>query len=151
MTPTDVDRAAPIVAHHEIDVAADLGTVWDLLTAVDAWPSWNPEITEATLHGPFAPGSSFRWSSYDFPVTSTIYQLEDHRRILWGGQAQGITGVHEWRFAPTSDGVHVTTTESFAGDPVEIDPTGLAAALETALTGWLARIKQAAEAGAAPR
>ena len=126
MTPDDVDRTAPVVVHHEIDIAADLATVGDLHTAVDAWPSWSPEITEATLDGAaFAPGSSFRWSSYDFPVTSTIYQVEDHHRILWGGAAQGITGVHEWRFAPTPDGVR--------------------AALDTALGTWLARLKQEAE------
>ena len=117
-TPTGIDRNAPVIAHHEIDIAAPLGAVWDLHTDVDAWPTWNQEMTAAKLDGAFAPGSSFTWTSYGFTVTSTIYDVADHSRTLWGGTAQGIMGVHESRFEPTPGGVHVITTESFAGDPV---------------------------------
>jgi uncharacterized membrane protein len=40
-TPTGIDRDAPVIAHHEIDIAAPLDTVWNLHTDVDAWPAWN--------------------------------------------------------------------------------------------------------------
>jgi hypothetical protein len=36
-------------------------------------------------------------------------------------------GRHEWLFERTREGAHVTTTESFAGDPVEADTGGLQA------------------------
>jgi Polyketide cyclase / dehydrase and lipid transport len=104
-TPTDIDRDAPVIAHHEIDIAAPLDTVWNLHTDVDAWPAWNLEVTAAKLDGAFAPGNSFTWTSYDFTVTSTIYNVEDHSRTLWGGAAQGIMGTHEWRFAQSPAGV----------------------------------------------
>lgn len=84
-TPTGIDRDAPVIAHHEIDIAAPLDTVWNLHTDVDAWPAWNLEVTAAKLDGAFAPGNSFTWTSYDFTVTSTIYIVEDHSRTLWGG------------------------------------------------------------------
>jgi hypothetical protein len=77
-TPTGIDRDAPVIAHHEIDIAAPLDTVWNLHTDVDAWPAWNLEVTAAKLDGAFAPGNSFTWTSYDFTVTSTIYIVEDH-------------------------------------------------------------------------
>ena len=110
-TPTGIDHDAPVIAHHEIDIAAPLDTVWNLHTDVDAWPAWNLEVTAAKLDGAFAPGNSFTWTSYDFTVTSTIYIVEDHSRTLWGGAAQGIMGTHEWRFA-----------QSPAGVPVNADP-----------------------------
>ena len=91
-TPTGIDRDAPVIAHHEIDIAAPLDMVWNLHTDVDAWPAWNLEVTAAKLDGAFAPGNSFTWTSYDFTVTSTIYIVEDHSRTLWGGAAQGIMG-----------------------------------------------------------
>lgn len=144
-TPTGIDRNAPVIAHHEIDIAAPLDAVWDLHTDVDAWPTWNGEMTAAKLDGAFAPGSSFTWTSYGFTVTSTIYDVADHSRTLWGGAAQGIMGIHEWRFEPTPEGVHVITTESFAGDPVDTDPAGLQAILDNSLTAWLTRLKQKAE------
>jgi len=143
--PTDIDRDAPVIAHHEIDIAARLDTVWSLHTDVDAWPGWNLEITAAKLDGAFAPGNFFTWTSYNFTVTSTIYIVEDHSRTLWGGEAQGIMGTHEWRFAQTAAGVHVTTTESFAGDPVDADPTGMQIILDNSLIAWLTRLKQRAE------
>ena len=82
-TPTGIDRDAPVIARHEIDINAPLDTVWNLHTDVDAWPAWNLEVTAAKLDGAFAPGSSFTWTSYGFTVTSTIYIVEDHSRTLW--------------------------------------------------------------------
>ena len=147
-TPTDIDRNAPVIAHHEIDISAPLERVWDLHIQVDDWPRWNTEVTAAKLDGAFVPGSSFTWTSYDFTVTSTIYDVEDRARILWGGAAQGIRGTREWLFEPTGEGVHVTTNESFAGDPVEADTAGLQALLDSSLTTWLARMKTQAESTA---
>jgi uncharacterized protein YndB with AHSA1/START domain len=145
-TPTDIDRSAPVVSHHENDIDAPLETVWRLHTDVSAWPSWQTDITEARLDGPFEPGASFDWTSYDFPVTSTIYQVDDRARILWGGTSSGITGVHEWRFSERPGGVHVETNESFAGAPVEADAETLQAQLDASLVAWLGHLKRAAEA-----
>jgi hypothetical protein len=36
----------------------------------------------------------------------------------------------------------VITTESFAGDPVAADPTGIQTILDNSLTAWLTRLKQ---------
>ena len=57
-------------------------------------------------------------------------------------------GTHEWRFAQSPAGVHVITTESFAGDPVDTDPTGMQTILDNSLTAWLTRLKQKAESSA---
>jgi hypothetical protein len=57
-------------------------------------------------------------------------------------------GTHEWRFAQSPAGVHVITTESFSGDPVEADSTGMQPILDNSLTAWLTRLKQKAESSA---
>jgi uncharacterized protein YndB with AHSA1/START domain len=144
-TPTDIDRRAPVVAHHEVEIDAPLETVWRLHTDVNSWPGWNPDITAAQLDGTFEPGESFDWTSYGFSVTSTIYEVVPRLRIFWGGTAGGITGVHEWLFEETPGGVRVITNESFAGEPVEADNEGMQAALDGSLGAWLAHLKAAAE------
>ncbi len=144
--PTGVDTGAPVCAHHEIDINAPLGTVWQLHTDVNGWPAWQTEITAAHLDGTFQPGASFEWTSYGFTVVSTIYAVAEQARVLWGGTSGGITGVHQWVFTETSTGVHVTTEESFAGEPVKADVTGMQSALDSSLTAWLAHLKAAAEA-----
>lgn len=144
-TPTDVDRSAPVLAHHEVEIRAPLDTVWQLHIHINDWPSWQEAITEAHLDGPFEPGSSFDWSSYGFAVTSQIYEVADRSRTLWGGTAEGITGIHEWVFAETDGGVRVTTYESFAGDPVSADVEGMRGQLDASLVAWLGYLRSAAE------
>ena len=53
--------------------------------------------------------------------------------------------MHEWAFAETPAGVHVTTEESFAGG-VEADVTGMQSALDGSLATWLVHLKAADEA-----
>ena len=45
-TPTDIDRTAPVIVHHEIDINAPLDTVWRLQTDVNGWPAWQTDITD---------------------------------------------------------------------------------------------------------
>ena len=80
-------------------------------------------------------------------ITSTIYAIDEGSRILWGGDANGITGIHEWTFTDTPTGVRVTTAESqsFFGDPVAADRTKMQARLDQALQSWLQQLKAAAE------
>ena len=81
-------------------------------------------------------------------IASTVYAIDQGSRILWGGDANGITGIHEWTFTDTPSGVRVTTAESqsFAGDPVAADVTKMQALLDQALESWLQQLKAAAEA-----
>jgi hypothetical protein len=142
--PTEVDSTAPVLAHHELEIAAPLERGWPLHTDVAAWPQWQKEITEARIDGPFEPGTSFDWTSYGFSVTSTIYEVDERSRSLWGGTADGITGIHEWRFTETPTGVRVETNESFAGEPVAADPTSMQSLLDASLEAWLGHLRAAA-------
>ena len=145
-TPTSVDRNAPVLAHHEIDISAPVSRVWALHHDVNAWPAWQSDITAAQLNGTLAPGGSFTWTSFGFTVTSTVYAVQDQSRVLWGGTGDGITGVHEWVFTATPAGTHAETTESFAGAAVEADVAGMQRVLDGSLVSWLNHLKNAAEA-----
>ena len=143
--PTGIDGNAPVIVHHEIDINAPLETVWRLQTNVNNWPAWQTEITAAHLDGGFQPGNSFTWTSYGFTVTSTIYAVAEPARTLWGGPTRGITGTHEWVYTQTPAGTHVATHESFSGQPVQADATGMQSALDKSLTDWLGHLKATAE------
>jgi hypothetical protein len=74
--------------------------------------------------------------------------VNEGAHVLWGGTSGGITGVHEWLFSETASGVRVTTTESFAGEPVEADAQGMQTLLDASLVAWLGHLKTAAESPA---
>ena len=144
-TPTGIERDAPVIVHHEIDINAPLETVWRLQTDVNNWPAWQTDITAARLDGPFEPGNSFTWTSYGFTVTSTIYAVAERARTLWGGAARGIMGTHEWVYTQTLAGVHVATHESWSGPSVQADGTAMQSALDKSLIDWIGHLKAAAE------
>ena len=149
--PTSIDLSAPVIARHAIDINAPLDIVWALHTDVNAWPQWQTDITAARLDGGFTEGASFTWTSFGFSVTSTIYHLNNRAEVLWGGTADGITGIHEWLFSASSPGVRVATNESFAGPAIAADAAHMQELLDGSLQSWLAHLKAAAEAPFAGR
>jgi len=83
--PSAVNWEAPVLGQHEVDIDASADEVWRLHTDVNGWTTWQTDITEARIDGQMEPGASFSWSSFDFPVTSTVYAMSDRERILWAG------------------------------------------------------------------
>ncbi|KIH98052.1 Shy6-polyketide cyclase [Streptomonospora alba] len=142
---TEIDANAPVVVRRSIHVGAPLQRVWRLLADVPSWPRWQPEITAARAAGPLAVGDTFRWSTAGLDIESTVYAVEAPRRILWGGSAHGIVGVHLWTFEEAGSSVRVRTEESWDGEPVRADVAGMRAALDDSLASWLGHLKSAAE------
>ena len=145
MYPEGIDDKAPVVSRHSRLITAPLDVVWRLHTDVEAWPTWQPAIDETCLTGPFAPGATFTWRTYNLTITSTVYRVEPRHRTLWGGPSEGITGIHAWASTPTDRGVRVETEESWSGVPVLADPAGLQNALDASLTAWLDHLASAAQ------
>ena len=141
----DVNRNAQIIVDLNAVIDAPLQTVWNLHTAVDQWPTWQKDITEAWLTGPFAVGNSFAWQTHGLSIVSTLGEVDAMRRTVWGGPAHDIDGVHVWTFEETAAGVAVQTTESWDGAPIAADPEGMRAALTSSLTAWLAALKATVE------
>ncbi len=56
-----INTLAPAVGSGEIEIAASPEIVWEVLTALDRWPTWNPDVTAVTVQGPLAEGTEFRW------------------------------------------------------------------------------------------
>ncbi|MBA3450101.1 MAG: SRPBCC family protein [Chloroflexia bacterium] len=148
--PTGIDRTAPVIARHEIAIAAPLDVVWNLHIDVANWPSWNPDITGVTSEQPFAPDASFLWHTAGLEIRSTVYAVTEHARTLWGGDVAGIHGIHEWTFTTTGDSTRVATEESWSGEPVAANVAANVAAmqngLDQSLVSWLGHLKSAAEA-----
>ncbi|MFJ9641463.1 SRPBCC family protein [Streptomyces sp. NPDC101206] len=144
-----IDETAPVIVRLSTVIDAPLTTVWAVHTDIAAWPSWNPDIDRAQPgDGPLVPGSSFGWRSGGLEITSTVHELVPGRRIVWGGPAAGITGVHVWTFEEDGDRVVVHTEESWSGDPVEAAADDLRRLLHGSLEGWLAHLKSRVEQGA---
>lgn len=144
----DVDRKAPVIVADEILVDAPAEGVWKLQTDVSGWMSWRSGIDRAELTGPFEVGATFHWAGGGLEIVSTIRQVLEQRRAVWGGPAAGIEGMHVWEFTPEGDHTRVATVESWAGAPVEADVAQAKTLLAEHLATWLRDLKRAAESAA---
>ncbi|MFI5494208.1 SRPBCC family protein [Actinoplanes sp. NPDC051859] len=142
---TSIEEDAAVVVRREIRIAAPIDRVWHLHTDVNGWRRWQTDIDTAYADGPLLPGSTFHWSTAGLNIASTVYAMAAPHRILWGGPAHGITGVHEWTFTAEGNRTLVRTAESWDGNPVRADPHNLRAALDTSLASWLDLLRAAAE------
>lgn len=79
-----INVRAPVLLAGEIEIAAAPERVWDVLTTIDDWPSWNSDVKAAALEDDLAAGSVFRWKA-GTPLTSTITHVERPRMIAWTG------------------------------------------------------------------
>jgi len=126
-SPTAINVRAPILLAGEIEIAAAPELVWDVLTAIDDWPSWNSDVRAATLEGELAEGSIFRWRS-GTSLTSTITHVEPPRLIRWTGTSMGLSAVHVYELELREGKTLVRTEESAEAErlatrprPVEVD------------------------------
>ncbi|MEU6068756.1 SRPBCC family protein [Streptomyces sp. NPDC047082] len=140
-----VDETAPVIVRLSTVIHAPLATVWELHTDIAAWPTWNADVERAERNGPLTPGNSFSWRTHGLDITSTVRELVPGERIVWGGPASGITGIHVWTFEQKGDDVIVRTEESWSGAPVDAAADDLGKALHASLDNWLRHLKSRAE------
>jgi uncharacterized protein YndB with AHSA1/START domain len=111
----DINRDAPATAEGELQIDADPQTVFTVISAINQWPSWNPDVKLVSLHGPLQPGTVFRWKSGPSSLTSTLQVVDPPRELTWTGTTMGIKAVHVFRFQANDGGTLARSEESWGG------------------------------------
>jgi len=140
-----IEPAAPVVSTHVVEIDAPADRVWAVLTAIDRWDAWNPDVKSVSIDGPVAEGSVFRWKAGPGTVTSRIEHLERPRLIVWSGRTLGIRAVHVWRLDAQGGMTIASTEESYDGLVARVLRRPLQAMLDRALTDAAAYLKSEAE------
>jgi uncharacterized protein YndB with AHSA1/START domain len=81
----EINLKAPVIAHHQITINAEGETIWQILTDINQWAAWNPDISEARLEGAFKAGSTFRWKSGGTTILLTLQEVEPQHQMSWTG------------------------------------------------------------------
>ena len=140
-----VNENAPAVSSAEVEVAADPEVVWEVLTAIEAWPGWNPDVTAASLEGELTEGSRFRWKAGRATITSTLQRVEPPRLIAWTGKTLGLRAIHVWRLEAHGAGTFVSTAESWEGPVARVFRKRMQETLSRAVEAGLGYLKAEAE------
>lgn len=152
--PEHRPEGAPVFAVNEIPVAAPPARVWAWLVRPLTWPTyyrnaWNVRFEDGG--GPeLVLGSRFAWTTFYVRVTTTVVELEPHRRLAWSGRAPGGVGYHGWVIEPTADGCRVVTEETQRGLVPSLGRVVLRHGLEREHQRWLVGLARMAESGRLP-
>ena len=142
------DANAPVFATGEIEMAADPETVWAVMADIGRWPDWNPDITEATVHGPVQTGTTFDWKSGPGTIRSTFQVVERLTELSWTGKTMGIPAIHVYRLRPSDQHPGHTVVrleESWDGLLARRLRRPFTRTLQTAIDSGLARLKAETE------
>lgn len=141
----EIDEHAPVVGRHEIEIEGAPDVAWNVLTAIDRWPSWNPAVKSVTFGGAVAEGSQFRWKAGPATITSTIVDVEKPRRIVWTGKSFGLKAIHVHTFEARDGKTLARTEESFDGLVARLFRGRLQKTMDGALQDELRHLKAEAE------
>ncbi len=145
----DINQNAPVIAHEQIHIAADVQTVWDVLGDIEQWPTWNEAVSSVTLNGPVAPGASFHWKAGPGTIKSSIAEVDAPGRIVWTGVTLGIRAVDAYSFEASDGGTLVRQSESWDGLPARLFRSRMERTLRSGLRDGLRSLKAEAERRAA--
>jgi uncharacterized membrane protein len=145
-----IDERAPVFGRSEIEIAATPDVVWEILTAVDKWPGWNPDVKSVSVQDSIDEGATFRWKAGAGTITSTIEQLEPPHRILWTGSSLGIRARHLHTLERRNRSTVVRTEESFEGPVARLFGRWLQKTLDTTLRSELRHLRTESERLAVP-
>jgi uncharacterized protein YndB with AHSA1/START domain len=141
----EINELAPVVGSCEVEIAAPPKVAWEVSTAIERWPSWNPAVKSASFDGELDHGAAFRWKSGPGTITSTIQNVEPPRRIAWTGTSFGIRAIHVHTLGPQAGGTRVRREESYDGVVARLLGRRLQTVLDTTLEGELQHLKAEAE------
>jgi len=140
-----INTRAPAQYTESITINAPIQTVWGVLSAIDKWPAWNPDIQSVNLLGPVEVGTMFIWKSGPSKITSLLEEVSVPHSIAWTGKTMGIKAVHTYTLVERDGQTIVTTAESFEGLIVKLFKNMMVNTMAKSGHTGLEHLKNAAE------
>jgi uncharacterized protein YndB with AHSA1/START domain len=147
----DINHSAPATATGEVQIDADPHTAFAVLSALEQWPSWNPDVKSVEVKGRVEPGTVFCWKSGASTLTSKLEVVDPPREIGWTGTTMGIRAIHVFHFVPSANGTVVRSEESWDGILANIFPGFSSRTIDKTINNVLAHLKTEAERQATTR
>lgn len=140
-----INENAPVKIRQIIQVKATPEKVWSVLTNIDRWPGWNPDISNAKLNGQLIPGTTFDWKSGGTKIHSKLHTVQPFKKFGWTGKAMGSLAIHNWILIKNDDGTEVLVEESMDGFLVKLLKGMMQKTLDKSSASWLQHLKTESE------
>ena len=141
----EIDHTAPAVAEGQIQIDAPPEVVFEILSDLSGWPSWNSEVRSISVSGPVQPETRFRWKAGGATMSSRLEVVTPPSEIGWTGKAMGINAVHVFQLEGRNGGTLAISQESFRGLIPSVLKSYSRKILQRGIDGILSALKVEAE------
>ncbi len=141
----NINQEAPVVQKAEIFINASPEKVWQVLTAIQNWDTWNERIKDPQLEGNLNTGSTFTWRINGSKIKSTITSFTPNAILGWQGKAFGASAIHIWYLSPSENGTLVKVEESMEGWIIQLMKKKMNVKLHEDMVFWLEQLKRESE------
>lgn len=140
-----INEEAPLVAKVRIEIDADPAVVWDIISDIEAWPQWNPDVKNASLQGELKAGTQFQWKAGPGKITSVLQNVEPPHILAWTGKTMGINAIDVFKIDFIDGKTIVKEEESWEGLISRVMSGKMQKMLEDSLKSGLKSLKKEAE------
>ncbi len=92
-------------------INAPIDTVWDILTTIPDWPTWNSSIKKITTHNGLSSGSMFSWQSQKIHINSEISIVSKPTTFGYISSIAGSKMIQIWNLEKSSETQTIVTCE----------------------------------------
>ena len=136
---------APVKCSKSIVVNASAKKVWSVLTDIDNWDKWQPEITKPRLTGTLSEQAKFVWKTGGAKIHSTLHTVKPYEAFGWTGNTFGMYAIHNWTLTDQNGATLVSVNESMQGFLAGLFKKSFNKNLEQAMLHWLEALKKECE------
>ena len=126
-------------------INAEVTRVWEILTNVNQWPTWQNEILKAELNSNLQVGSTFIWETGGVKIKSTLHTVHPNKQFGWTGKTIGVFAIHNWTFSEENGMTKVFVEESMEGFLARLFKKSFQKNLEKGMQVWLDLLKKECE------
>jgi hypothetical protein len=132
---------APVVCSKSITINAHAHQVWQVLTNINGWSTWQTDIQYAHLNGELKPDSTFDWKTGGAKIHSTLHTVEAFKSFGWTGKTMGLFAIHNWTLVESNGITTVHVDESMEGLLAKLFKKAFNKNLEKGMMRWLELLK----------
>ena len=141
----NINNNAPVKCSKSITIDASSAKVWNVMTNINNWSSWQTDISKPALNGELKPGSTFDWKTGGARIHSTLHTVEPFQNFGWTGKSLGMLAIHNWTLNEIKDQTQVSVDESMEGFFAKLFKKSFNRNLENGMQNWLNLLKKECE------
>lgn len=140
-----INNNAPVKCSKSITINASNKKVWNVLTDIDNWASWQSEISKPKLNGELKAGTTFDWKTGGAAIHSTLHTVNHLKEFGWTGKTFCMFAIHNWVLTTKDEQTIVSVDESMEGFLARLFKNSFTKNLERGMLFWLEALKNKAE------